>query len=402
MPVIGHEALILAAGLLAVADLGASPARAEMPDAVPVEGDPFRAQIVAVDPQWQITLQTAAGPRALPAASLVRWGQCAEWTRGSAVILVDGSLLVADVIAADRESLVADSPLFGELKLPRASIAGVVFRPLGGRARNDRLLDRVASGAGESGRIVLTNGDELAGALETVKDGRLHLQTSVRPLEVEARRVAALLSRPTRKRADTGEAAKTLWASAGLSDGTRLHAAALEIRGDALRVTLQSGPVWNTASKELVFLQPLGGKVVYLSDLKADGYRHVPYLTLPWPYRTDRSVSGAMLRSGGRLYLKGLGMHSASRLTYALARPYRRFCAELAIDDETEGGGSAGFRLFVDGQLKYTGPTVRGGQPAIPVSIDIVGAKRLDLVVDFAERADELDHADWLDARLVR
>ncbi len=397
-----HEALILAAGLLAAAALGASPARAEMPEAVPVEGDPFRARVAAVDAQWQITFQTAAGPRTLPAASLVRWGQCAEWTRGSAVVLVDGSLLVADVTAADRQSLVADSVLFGELKLPRASIAGVVFHPPGDCARRDRLLDRVASGAGESGRIVLTNGDELACDLEAIQDGKLRLRASVGPLDVEARRVAALLCRPQQKRADAGETNKTLWAYAGFSNGTRLHATALETRGDALRVTLPAGLVWSTAIRELVFLQPVGGQVVYLSDLKAESYRHVPFLTLNWPYHADRSVSGAMLRSNGRLFLKGLGMHSASRLTYVLAQPFRRFCAELAIDDETDGGGSAGFRVFVDGRLKYTSPTVRGGQPAIPVSIDIAGAKRLDLVVDFAERADELDHADWLDARLVR
>jgi hypothetical protein len=38
----------------------------------------------------------------------------------------------------------------------------------------------------------------------------------------------------------------------------------------------------------------------------------------------------------------------------------------------------------------------------VPVSVDLSDAKRLDLVVDFAERADQLDHANWLDARLVR
>jgi hypothetical protein len=94
-------------------------------------------------------------------------------------------------------------------------------------------------------------------------------------------------------------------------------------------------------------------------------------------------------------------MHSASRLSYALTKPYRRFQAELAIDDQA-GGGSVGFRVFVDGQVRHASPIVRGGQPPVPVSVDIADAKRIDLVVDFADRADELDHADWLNARLVR
>jgi len=54
------------------------------------------------------------------------------------------------------------------------------------------------------------------------------------------------------------------------------------------------------------------------------------------------------------------------------------------------------------GQVRYASPIVRGGQPPVPGSVDIAGAKRIDLVVDFANRTDELDHADWLNARLVR
>jgi hypothetical protein len=37
-----------------------------------------------------------------------------------------------------------------------------------------------------------------------------------------------------------------------------------------------------------------------------------------------------------------------------------------------------------------------------PISVDLSGAKQLDLVVDYADRADVLDHADWLNARLIK
>jgi hypothetical protein len=40
--------------------------------------------------------------------------------------------------------------------------------------------------------------------------------------------------------------------------------------------------------------------------------------------------------------------------------------------------------------------------PPTPISVDVRGGKRLSLIVDFAERGDELDHADWLNARLVQ
>ncbi len=113
-------------------------------------------------------------------------------------------------------------------------------------------------------------------------------------------------------------------------------------------------------------------------------------------------MTGGQLRCGGRLYLKGLGLHSAARLSYRLDRPWSRFQAEVGIDGSTGGRGSVGYRIFVDGKQKYVSPPIRGGMPPQAVSIDLTGAKRLDLVVDFGEAGDVMDHADWLNARLVK
>ncbi len=95
-------------------------------------------------------------------------------------------------------------------------------------------------------------------------------------------------------------------------------------------------------------------------------------------------------------------MHSASRLTYLIEGRYGRFDAQLAVDDAAAGQGSVRFRVFLDGDPEFTSPTLRGGDPPLPISIDVSNANRIDLVVDFADRADQCDHADWLDARFVR
>ena len=79
-----------------------------------------------------------------------------------------------------------------------------------------------------------------------------------------------------------------------------------------------------------------------------------------------------------------------------------RFQAELGIDDSTGGRGSVQFRVLVDGQERFASPIIRGGNPPVPVSVDVAGAKKLELVVDYADRADVLDHADWLNARLTK
>jgi hypothetical protein len=315
------------------------------------------------------------------------------------VVLADGSVVVAEVFEADKEHLTVDSRVFGLVKLPVEGLAGIVFQPSLERHARDVLLDKIAQAEGNDDRVLLLNGDQLQGHLEAIRDNHVRLTTAVGPVDVKTDRIQALVFNPAlvqRVRA------VELHAIAGFRDGSRLVAQRLVVNQKSLQLTSPGGTTWNSSPEELVFLQPLGGRALYLSDLKATAYRHIPYLTLAWPYHTDRNVTGSMSRSGGQLYLKGLGMHSASRLTYALPEGYRSFQAELAIDDSTARRGSVRFRIFVDGRDKYTSPIVRGGMPPLPVAVDVTDAKRLDLIVEYADRADEQDHANWLQARLVR
>ncbi|MEE8451707.1 MAG: NPCBM/NEW2 domain-containing protein [Thermoguttaceae bacterium] len=378
----------------------ALPAMAEAPSVVPVDGDPFLGQLVAADAQWQLTFTVDGKPRSLPAAELVRWGAFAEPSRGPIVQLADGGLLVADVLRADKERLAADSLLFGQIDFPLESLAGVVFQLPAGRRQRDALLDRVARATGDSDRILLHNGDEITGLVTGIENDTVGLDTKVGPIEIETGRIAALIFNPELKQTARPQGPRA-WT--GLSDGSRLLATGLTTDAKVLQVTT-AGQTWATSPEELIALQPLGGRVTYLSDLEPAGYRHMPYLTLKWPrHGTDRNITGGRLWCDERLYLKGLGLHSASRLTYTLDGSYTRFDARLGIDDSTEGRGSVRFRVYVDDkQHRYTSPTVRGGNPPVPMSVDITEATRLDLIIDFADRADELDRAVWLDARLVK
>jgi hypothetical protein len=377
----------------------AAAAPAEGPRAVPVEGKPFPAESVRVDADWRVTFVADATRRSMPAAELVWWGQCAEIRRGHVLVLADGGLLVAEVFQADKERLTADSDLFGLMEIPIELLAGVVFQLPADRHARDLLFDRVASADAESDRLILDNQDEVGGQLEAIADETVRLSSLVGPIDVQTQRIRALVFNPAlwRPREPQG-----LHALVGFDDGSRLIADRLVVDEQTLRIDLGEDFRGTAAAGDLVWLQPLGGRVTYLSDWKPADDRQIPFLDLVWPYRSDRNVTGGMLRSGGRLHLKGLGVHSASRLTYRLRQPYRRFEAELSIDDGTSGGGSVRFVVFVDGKPKYTSPIVRGGMAPVPVSVDLSGAERLDLVVDFADRADELDHANWLNARLIR
>jgi hypothetical protein len=193
----------------------------------------------------------------------------------------------------------------------------------------------------------------------------------------------------------------------GLRDGSLLYVDSISAGEE--KSTLEAGNVTTLSggtASDVVFLQALGGPVVYLSDLEPTEYRHVPYLNVDWRYRRDRNVSGEPLAAYGKRYLKGLGMHSAGRISYRLDGKYRRFESAVAIDDSANNRGSVTFAVYVlrDGKLNeaYKSGIVRGGEAPQLASVDLSGAQGLTLVVDFADRGDQLDRADWLDARLVK
>jgi hypothetical protein len=193
----------------------------------------------------------------------------------------------------------------------------------------------------------------------------------------------------------------------GMRDGSLVYANKVEADQESIKVELANGvKLAGGKASDIVALQSLGGPFVYLSDLEGADYRFVPYLSIEWPLARDRNVLGGPLTVDGKRYLKGIGLHSAARLTYKFDREYQRFDAEIALDDAAKGRGSVVFSAYLDRGGKWAeafkSGNVRGGEAPQPVSIDVRGAKGITLTVDFADRGDELDYADWLDARLVR
>ncbi len=392
---------------------------------VPAEGPPSSAALAEIDHDWQIVFVGDTGRWSLPADELVRWGAPRELLRGPVIVLADGGLLAAEPTGIDETDLAVDSALFGPISIPLDQLAGIVFRLPTDLHRQTLLFDRLRlKGSGvftrngpenvpegglttpslsspllSSDRIVLENGDELTGLIERLDLDRVRLRTDTGPIEAARRTIAAVIFNPALRRPALAEG---LYAWTGLSDGSLVQAARIALDERMLAITGPLDQTWKTFPDDLVFVQPMGGRVVYLSAMEPKAYRHVPYLELQWPYRTNRNVVGGRLRCAGRTYLTGLGMYTASRLTYRLDGAYQRFLSEVGVDDSTGGRGSVRFRVFVDGREQFTSRPIRGGEPPQLIDLNVTGAKQLDLAVDFAERAHVLGRANWIDARLVR
>jgi hypothetical protein len=337
---------------------------------------------------------------------LVSWGAPAEFGRGIYALLADGSVLYSETVAVADDSLDFLSPQFDSRTVPLAQARGIVLRPPASAAARDRLFRLPeAGGDGDRDRLLLVGGDDLLGTLTKLDSRHVVLETDVGPAQVELGRVTAVVFNPALAAKYDAAAPRTL---VGLRDGSLLACSAIT-GTDRLQLTPRFNAAvdpkfnkpWQCDAEDVVFLQRFGGRAVYLSDREPSGYKHVPYFDLSRPYRADLNVNGRALRADGRRYLKGIGMTSTSRLTYPLDPAFKTFAAEIAIDDETDGRGSVTFRVFVDAEERFRSEIVRGGDAPQPITVDVAGGKTLSLVVDFAERADELDHADWLNARLL-
>ena len=375
-----------------------------LPEVVPVDGARSRARLVAAAADWKFTFAGERGPQTLAAADLAWWGAPREPAGGPLVMLADGSLLVANLESVGREKLAVESPTLGPLELKLADVAAVALSPPGSAARRDRWLDELRAVRGDTDELWLDNGDRLKGTLKAVRPEAIEFETEVGPTTLEIARVAAVVFNPA---LTTKHGPSRLRALVGLADGSLLVADELLLaptknKLSLVKVTTVGGLVGQCSAVELVYLQPLGGRVDYLSDLEPQSYRHIPFLSAAWPFHPDRTASGRWLRTTDRWWPKGIGMHSAARLTYELKPEHQRFEAELAIDAEAVQRGSVICRVYVDNKERFVSEVLRGGAAPQSISVDVGGGKRISLIVDFADRADELDFADWLAARLVR
>jgi hypothetical protein len=386
--------------------VAAAAAAQEPPRALVADSPPFSARLMGASGElpWKLRFEVDGAAREVDASDLILWGGFVEPARGIHVLLAGGGLVVASNVRIEADRLEIESDRLGKLSAPLETIAGILFKPPLDRARRDSLVARAFAATAQRDRVLLDNGDELVGTILELSPNGAGLDTDAGKLEMESTRLAAVLFNPTLqgRRPPSG-----LRVVVGLADGCRLSAIAATSEEKTLLLKLSRAMEARVPLDGVVALQSMGGRARYLSDLTPVSYRHLPFLQLTWPLAVDRSVLGGMLRIGSTLYLKGLGMHSPSRVTYELAGDERRFESEVAVDAESGDRGSVVFRIFVDdgdGQWRdgATSEIVRGGQVPVTIAVELAGAKRISLLVDFADHGDELDHADWLNARLVK
>ncbi len=188
-----------------------------------------------------------------------------------------------------------------------------------------------------------------------------------------------------------------------LVDASRLGGTLLGIDAESLQMNFEGSvlelPTWTVAE---LFVND--GELQFLSELipvrVEEGSPFGDDLGMQWPYRVDRSVTGEPLRCDGVTHTRGIGVHSPSRLTWALGGEWKELRGRAALDDQVKrlpANGSVIFRVLLDGEKAWESSVMRGGEPSVAIPPVVLGdAKELTLEVDMATDFHVADRADWV------
>jgi hypothetical protein len=285
------------------------------------------------------------------------------------------------------------SPAYGAVECPLSAIARVEF-PVTQPARP-------AKAAEKQDRLLFANNDVVDGTVQAFGPKGIRFRSELLgEFDVTFDRLKTLVFA-----AESGSAPPTpegVYAVAHADDGTVVAGTVQSLTEGRLRLDATFGAELSLALDHLLRIEFRGGRLVFLSDLEPAEAKETPFFDLVWHYRRDRSVDGNPLRIRDRSYRKGLGVHSRCELTYALDGGYRRFLADVGLDEEVGEKGNVDVAVLVDGKAKFERQGVTGREAPIPIAVDVEGGKTLTLRVDFGRDFDICDHADWGNARLIR
>ncbi len=299
------------------------------------------------------------------------------------VWLVDGSWLpVTTITSADKDHVLLLTGPLGKIALPLTAIRGwgIGVEMVGQESKEDQVLL-------ESGL--------LTGRVDGLVAGKIIFKSPLdpnKPLELAVEQIRAVrLAVPVR-------AAKGVRLAVHMDD---LHPP-LRMVPTTTGLGLYAAPsIDMTAVLMPMRLRTEGGRRVYLNDLDPDLKEETGAFGVVWPFQRGKNLDGSPLRLGGVRYEHGLSIHSQARLGWNLNGAYTRFRTSVGIADLVADQGDCAASLLVDDKVVWSRDSVRGGERPQLIDLDLTGAKRLEIRVDYGARFDIADHFILADAFLI-
>jgi hypothetical protein len=303
--------------------------------------------------------------------------------------LASGDRISGEPVGVKDEQLQWKSAGVGELTIPIRQIAA--FAKAAGQTLANldetRLEDTVR----------LANGDTVKGIVTGMDASSVSVQVGGDESKVPMETVTSIYFASSGKVAlPAGTAFRVR-----IADGSTVVAPKVNWSAGQVTLTLADGSTRKMDASKVAALEQMNGPVSWLSSRDPIENIQTPFLGEPWPARMDKSVRGDPIRFGDRLFTRGIGVHSYSRLTYALDGGWQAFRTSYAIDGD-EPYADVTVRIKLDGKVVHEQIGFKAGVLSPVVSVDLQGAKALTLEVDYGASDDTQDRFNWIEPALLK
>ncbi len=137
-------------------------------------------------------------------------------------------------------------------------------------------------------------------------------------------------------------------------------------------------------------------KIVWLDDLIIKSFSEgIPSVS------AKTNAGGDSIRMNGKLFKHGVGVSSTSVLSFYLDGHAAEFSAVVGVDDK--GVKDLPLRFYVIGDRKIlfeSGEMNLGDEPKT-IKVDLIGIKRLGLLVTIEEKGFNRSYSNWANAQFV-
>ncbi|MET7652550.1 sigma-70 family RNA polymerase sigma factor [Streptomyces sp. NPDC005486] len=99
-----------------------------------------------------------------------------------------------------------------------------------------------------------------------------------------------------------------------------------------------------------------------------------------------------------RRYERGVTVHGDSSVTVDLNRACTSYDALVGVDDLTMKLGKVSFAVYADGNRLWSSGVIEGGDPAVPVHVDLTGRATVRLVTEPHSGLDSVALSDWAES----
>jgi len=302
--------------------------------------------------------------------------------------LAGGGRLVGEPVRMEGDSIVWRTRAIGDVPASLRTARGIT--------RGDQPLPPPPADAFAQDRIRLRNSDTLEGIVADVTDGQLMLQSGTDLLPVPLESIASVQFATAAQQAPQQQRGFEL----RLDDGSTVWSRLVQIEGDHVLADVAGQTRRMTVSRVLAIDQ-VNGPVVWLSDRIPDQIEQTPFIGDPVTTRFNTDLDGRPIRIADRLIAKAIAVHARSRLTWTLPEDYATFRCQYAIDGNRPLANVV-VRIRLDDRIVHEQENVTIGPPRPVFEVDIRGAQKLTLEVDYGETYHVQDRLIWIEPALVR